>query len=296
MSPLLLFPDFAIIALGFLLRRHWMQAEAWATIERLVYYVLFPCLLFHSVASSSFSLGSVGAFALGAPAIMGVCFVLGGLGKAWSSMGRIDFASGLQIAYRFNSYIGLALASRLGGQAAVANMAILLAIAVPLANVLAVGSMSQQRMLNSMLDMLKNPLIVGTLLGVAVKLLGLPVPEPVMLTLGRLAQAAVALGLMAVGSGLVFSGLRGHWGISLWWLALKLGVSPVLALCYAHWVGLGLAQTQVLLVFAALPSASSAYILATRMGGNGPLVACLISLSTVLSALSIPLVFMVPAF
>ncbi|MGQ0689524.1 MAG: AEC family transporter [Limnobacter sp.] len=291
MSPLLLFPDFAIIALGYLLRRFWMAPAAWVTIEKLVYFVLFPCLLFFSVVSSNFDLNTVGAFALGGPAVIFTAFVLGWLGLLFSNMGRVDFASGLQTAYRFNSYIGLALASRLGGQSAVANIAILLALGVPLCNVLAVGTMSKGGRLSAFVDILKNPLIIGTCLGIAAKLMGVQVPEPVMLTLERLAQAAVSLGLLAVGAGLVFSGLKGNWPVSVWWLFVKLLVSPLVAVLYAHFTGLGQEQTMVLLVFSAIPSASSAYILAARMGGNAPLVACLISMSTVGAAITLPLVF-----
>ncbi|WP_275271501.1 AEC family transporter [Limnobacter sp. P1] len=291
MSPLLLFPDFSIIALGYLLRRFWMAPSAWVTIEKLVYFVLFPCLLFFSVVSSNFDLHTVGAFALGGPAVIFTAFVLGWLGLLFSNMGRVDFASGLQTAYRFNSYIGLALASRLGGQSAVANIAILLALGVPLCNVLAVGTMSKGGRLSAFVDILKNPLIIGTCLGIAAKLMGVQVPEPVMLTLERLAQAAVSLGLLAVGAGLVFSGLKGNWPVSVWWLFVKLLVSPLVAVLYAHFTGLGQEQTMVLLVFSAIPSASSAYILAARMGGNAPLVACLISMSTVGAAITLPLVF-----
>ncbi|WP_414675983.1 AEC family transporter [Limnobacter sp.] len=291
MSPLLLFPDFAIIALGYLLRRFWMAPSAWVTIEKLVYFVLFPCLLFFSVATSNFDVNTVGAFALGGPAVIFTAFLLGWSGLLFSNMGRVDFASGLQTAYRFNSYIGLALASRLGGQSAVANIAILLALGVPLCNVLAVGTMSKGGRLSAFVDILKNPLIIGTCLGIAAKLMGVQVPEPVMLTLERLAQAAVSLGLLAVGAGLVFSGLKGNWPVSVWWLFVKLLVSPLVAVLYAHFTGLGQEQTMVLLVFSAIPSASSAYILAARMGGNAPLVACLISMSTVGAAITLPLVF-----
>jgi malonate transporter and related proteins len=291
LSPLLLFPDFAIIALGSLLRRFWMAPSAWVTIEKLVYFVLFPCLLFFSVATSNFDVNTVGAFALGGPAVIFTAFLLGWSGLLFSNMGRVDFASGLQTAYRFNSYIGLALASRLGGQSAVANIAILLALGVPLCNVLAVGTMSKGGRLSAFVDILKNPLIIGTCLGIAAKLMGVQVPEPVMLTLERLAQAAVSLGLLAVGAGLVFSGLKGNWPVSVWWLFVKLLVSPLVAVLYAHFTGLGQEQTMVLLVFSAIPSASSAYILAARMGGNAPLVACLISMSTVGAAITLPLVF-----
>ncbi len=268
-----------------------MAPAAWVTIEKLVYFVLFPCLLFFSVVSSNFDLNTVGAFALGGPAVIFTAFVLGWLGLLFSNMGRVDFASGLQTAYRFNSYIGLALASRLGGQSAVANIAILLALGVPLCNILAVGTMSKGGRLSAFVDILKNPLIIGTCLGIAAKLMGVQVPEPVMLTLERLAQAAVSLGLLAVGAGLVFSGLKGNWPVSVWWLFVKLLVSPLVAVLYAHFTGLGQEQTMVLLVFSAIPSASSAYILAARMGGNAPLVACLISMSTVGAAITLPLVF-----
>jgi len=268
-----------------------MAPAAWVTIEKLVYFVLFPCLLFFSVVSSNFNVNTVGAFALGGPAVITCAFALGWVGLLFSKMGRVDFASGLQTAYRFNSYIGLALASRLGGQSAVANIAILLALGVPLCNVLAVGSMSKSGRLGAFLDILKNPLIIGTTLGIVAKLMGVQVPEPLMLTLERLAQAAVSLGLLAVGAGLVFSGLKGNWGVSVWWLTIKLIISPLVAVLYAHFTNLPSEQATVLLVFSAIPSASSAYILAARMGGNAPLVACLISMSTVGAAVTLPLVF-----
>lgn len=268
-----------------------MAPAAWVTIEKLVYFVLFPCLLFFSVVSSNFNVNTVGSFALGGPTIVFASFLLGWLGLLVSKMGRVDFASGLQTAYRFNSYIGLALASRLGGQSAVANIAILLALCVPLCNVLAVGTMSKGGRFTAFLEILKNPLIIGTSLGIAAKLLGIQVPEPMMQTLERLAQAAVSLGLLAVGSGLVFSGLKGNWAVSIWWLTVKLVAAPLVAVLYSHFMNLPEQQALVLLVFSAIPSASSAYILAARMGGNAPLVACLISMSTVGAAITLPLVF-----
>lgn len=291
MSPLLLFPDFALIALGYLLRRYWLGAPHWVTVEKLVYYVLFPCLLFFSVASSPLGLESVGYFALGSPAIIFATFLLGWAVRPLTKMSRIDLAAGAQTAYRFNTYIGLALASRLAGQEGVANLAILVALGVPLCNVLAVGTMSRGKKSVILFEIAKNPLIIGTSLGIIAKLAGIQVPEPVMLSLERLAQAAVSLGLLAVGAGLVFSGLRGHILPSIWWLSIKLFISPLLAIGYAYVFELSTLQAQVLLVFCSIPSASSAYILASRMGGNAALVACLISLSTVFAAISIPFVF-----
>ncbi|MDX1670358.1 MAG: AEC family transporter [Limnobacter sp.] len=293
MSPLLLFPDFALIALGYALRRLWMPASAWVSIEKLVYFVLFPCLLFFSVATSEFSVAQAGWFALGAPALIVSSFALGWLVRPFTSLSKIDFTSGLQTAYRFNTYIALALVSRLGGQEAVAALAVLVALGVPLCNILAVGSMSQNRLSGTLGEMAKNPLIIGTSLGIVAKLLNLPFWEPLLLSLERLSQAAVSLGLLAVGSGLIFNGLRGNWVPASWWLGMKLIIGPILAFGYAQWFDFSVLQTQVIVAFAAIPSASSAYILTTRMGGNGSLVACLISLSTVLAAATIPAIFWV---
>lgn len=268
-----------------------MPAAAWVSIEKLVYFVLFPCLLFFSVASSQFSISSVGSFALGAPALILCSFVLGWLVRPLTTLSKIDMASGLQTAYRFNTYIGLALVSRLGGQEAVANFAVLVALGVPLCNVLAVGSMSHGQIRGVVKEILSNPLILGTSLGIVANTTGLAIPEPIMLSLERLSQAAVSLGLLAVGSGLIFNGLRGNWLPASWWLTIKLIIGPLLAYAYASWFNLPTAHTQVLIAFASIPSASSAYILASRMGGNAAMVACLISLSTVLAAFTIPWVF-----
>lgn len=278
-----------MIALGFLLRRFWLPASAWVTIEKLVYFVLFPCLLFYSVVNSNFSVSDIGGYALSSPIVIICAFALGWLVKPFTPLTRVDFAAGLQTAYRFNTYIGLALASRLAGQEGVAAFALLVALGVPLCNVLAVSTMSKGAPLRIAKEVVSNPLIIGTVLGIVVKLTNLAIPEPALLAIGRLSNAAVALGLLAVGAGLVFQGIRGHAVPSAFWLIIKLLISPLIALGYARWAGFNDIQTQALFVFAAIPSASSAYILASRMGANAGLVACLISFSTVGAAFTIPL-------
>jgi malonate transporter len=64
---------------------------------------------------------------------------------------------------------------------------------------------------------------------------------------------------------------------------------PLCAWALAQAWGLNEVQTTVLLVFSALPTASSAYVLTARMGFDGPYVAGLVTLSTLAAALSLPL-------
>jgi malonate transporter and related proteins len=70
---------------------------------------------------------------------------------------------------------------------------------------------------------------------------------------------------------------------------VKLLAVPALAWGLALWLDLQGVHLASALILAALPSASSAYILAVRMGGDGPLVATTVGLATIASALTLPL-------
>ena len=128
-----------------------------------------------------------------------------------------------------------------------------------------------------MKGLLQNPLLLATSAGILFNLAGLQVPELAGAILARLGNSSIALGLIMVGAGLRLSGLHEAKGISAWFLAVKLLALPALAYGLGRWIGLTGLQLQIAVMFCALPTASSAYVLATRMGGNGPVVAFLIS-------------------
>jgi predicted permease len=138
-------------------------------------------------------------------------------------------------------------------------------------------------------EMARNPLLMATASGMAFNFAGLQIPEIVGATLSRMANASIAVGLIAVGAGLRLSGLSEAKGMALYFTAVKLLALPAIALTLGRWMGLPALQLQIVVMFAALPTASSAYVLAARMGGNGPFVAFLISGGTVLSAFTLPI-------
>ena len=284
----LLFPDFALILLGFLLMRHadW-GTQFWSGLEKLVYYFLFPALLFSTTSRTAFDFGNTGKM-LQAALIATVCAVaLGWLAKPLFRSGPMLFESGVQTAFRFNSYMALAIASRLSGEQGTSLMALIIGFAVPLCNMAAVHALVHKSG-GLLRELAKNPLLIATAAGMAFNLLGLHLPEIVGATLSRMANASLALGLIAVGAGLRLSGLHEAKGIAAYFLAVKLLALPAIGLALGSWLALPPLQLQVLVTFCALPTASSAYVLAARMGGNGPFVAFLISASTVLSVLTLP--------
>ena len=167
-------------------------------------------------------------------------------------------------------------------------MALIIGFSVPICNAAAVHALTHKNG-GLLKELAQNPLLVGTACGVLFNLLGLHLPEVVGATLSRLGNASIALGLIMVGAGLRLSGLHEAKGLASYFIAVKLLALPAIAYGLGRWLGLPPLQLQIVVMFAALPTASSAYVLAARMGGNGPFVAFLISSGTLLSIVTLPL-------
>lgn len=289
-TALLLLPDFALILLGAAIRR-WMALgeHFWLGLEKLVYFVLFPALLINALLRTRLDLAA--ALPLLATAYLAMIggMALGLVPRLLSRVPALTFASVFQCGYRFNSYIGLAAAGLLFGDAGIATMGLIVGAAVPLANLASVWMLARHGQVGLGRELIRNPLILATLTGFLLNLSGLEPPAPLLALLGRLADASIALGLIAVGAALRLHHVPGVQGVAFWFLAVKLLALPVLALAVGAWLGLSGLNYQVVVLFAALPTASSAYILAVRMGGDGRSVAWLISVSTLASMVTLPM-------
>src|SRR5690606_18961092 len=199
----LLFPDLALIAIGQLLLRSGIWSRGfWQELEKMIYFLLFPALLFNTILRTN--LGSAGALpavtvALGAIA---VGIALGFAARPLLRPLPLQFASGVQCAFRFNSYIMLALAQRFAGEPGLALAAIVMGVAVPILNVAAVWPLARTANSGLARELARNPLILATLAGLAGNFAGLSLPEPIGATIGRLGSASLALGLLAAGAGL----------------------------------------------------------------------------------------------
>lgn len=287
---LLLAPDALLILCGFLLCRHTaLNRPVWDGVERLVYYLLFPALLFGSIVRTPLRMDT--SLALGGA---GMAVVLAGAALAyglrlWSATDPLRHASGAQVAFRFNTYVALAVSERLLGAEGLAGIALIVALCVPLANVAAVWPLARQGGQGYLVELLRNPLILATASGLLANLLGLRLPDMLGLTLHRIGLAALPLGLMAVGAGLRLGAIRADPRLALALLAIRHAALPALGLLLGHLLQLPQPQRLLLLAFAAMPTASSAYVLAVRMGGDGGFVAGLVTLSTLLGMLSLPL-------
>nr|WP_090446321.1 AEC family transporter [Pseudomonas benzenivorans] len=288
---LALWPLFALIVAGYYLRRWEFPNEAfWPGAERLNYFILFPALLFSSLATAPLDNPALPRLALA---------VMLGLGLAWLALlllrrlrgwpaGR--FGAFSQGALRFNTYLGLAAVGSLFGQAGLTLAALMLALLVPTVNVLSVWSLTAERGVSArslLLPILKNPLILACLGGALINLAGLGLPGGSGRLLGLLAAASLPLGLLCVGAALKPERLGGEIPALAWNSVLRLLGMPLLAWAVAYGLRLPALESGVLVLFFALPTAPTAYVLTRQLGGDSQLMAGIITLQTLLAAASL---------
>jgi len=290
----LLFPDFSLILIGYLICRFTpLNRPVWTQVEQLVYFLFFPVLLFHSIIKSPLDISAAGNL-VGAGWALG----LGGIALAYSvpywpglksHVALRQHAASAQIAFRFNSFIGLALAERLAGPQGLQVLALLIGVSVPLMNVGAVWPMARHAERGFLSELVRNPLIIGTVGGLIANLAGFSIPAWAEPTVSRIGGASLTLGLMAAGAGMQLSALNHAKLLGVAVLLIRHVLMPMLALGLCLLFGLNAVQSTILLMFSALPTASSCYVLAARMGYDGAYVAALVTVSTVLGMVSLPL-------
>lgn len=290
-TTLALLPDFLLILLGYALRRGLHLGDHfWNGMEKLVYFVFFPALLFNALARANLDWATAAPLLFTGLLIMLAGMALGGMARWLFAMSPVSFASQFQCAFRFNTYIGLAVAAKLHGAPGLAAMGLLTGAMVPPANIAAVGMLARHGGASLWSELAKNPLVISTLAGLLWNLSGLVLPLPAAQLLGRLADAAITLGLLAVGAALRLDHLPGGgYGSATWFLSVKLLLLPLVAVGLGRWLNLDAMYYDIALIFAALPTASSAFILARRMGGDGGSVAWLISAGTLAAMVTLPL-------
>lgn len=291
-----LLAPFLMIAVGFALRRTAFLSQAfWPQAERLCYFVLLPSLFLHGLATAK--LDGVPVFALAGTLVVSILLVAA-LVVALRPRLAIDgpgFTSLFQGAVRFNNYVGVSLAISMFGAQGLALAALCNAAIVPTVNVLCVlvfARFGHVRMSGRgvVRQLAVNPLILSCLLGVAIHALSIPLPPGVEPTLRAFGSASLPLGLLCVGAALEFGSARA-------WLkpiaassVVKFALMPLVTALIAKGFGLtGQALTTALL-FQALPTASSAYILSRQLGGDAPLMAGITAAQTVIAFAAMPAV------
>ncbi|WP_428604163.1 AEC family transporter [Sedimenticola sp.] len=301
-----LIPVMAIILLGMLLRRAPLFTdESWHGFENLCYFVLFPALLIKTLATAKIASTELLLFsAMVLFAIFGMSLLLllcQPLMRRWLGIDGPAFTSLFQGATRWHGFIALSIVGLLYGDEGVAYMAIIMAVIIPPLNVINVSVLARFTdgpggLQDVLRKLLRNPFIIACFIGATLNLTGIGLPSQIFSLFDILGGGALGLGLLTVGAGLHFSLVLDHLLLVSFGAAIRLLGMPLLMFTGAWLFGIDGVPRTVAVIAAAVPTASTSYILARQMGGDAPLMANLITVQVVAAALSLPMMIWLAGF
>jgi malonate transporter and related proteins len=294
-----LLPVFLLIVLGFILKRTLMRLETqWHGLERLTYYVLFPMLLIQTLVKADLTrvpvAGVGGALLLSALVMSLLCLALRPA-LARLAVDGPAFTSIFQGAVRWQTYVALSVSANLYGDAGLALASVAMVAIIPLVNVFSVAVLAhyaapeRQSVRTIVMTVVKNPLIWACTIGLALNVLHLPLPKIWHEVADALGRSSLAIGLLVTGAGLHLEGLLRPRVSAAVGVFLKLILMPVMGIALALWFGLSGTNLVIVAACSAVPASSSSYVLARQMGGDAPLLAQIITLQTILAAITMPL-------
>ena len=297
---LALAPIALLIAIGTWLNRSRFVADTfWAQAERLGYYVLLPALFLHGLATAKLDGVPVQGMILVLVVSTVSVAVLLVASRPMLKGNDAAFTSVFQGGVRFNNYVGVSIVAGLFGAQGIALAAVANAAIVPTVNILCVlvfaryGAGARMSLGKIARQLALNPLVLACFGGIVLQVLGLGLPvviEPVIKALG---QASLPLGLLCVGAALEPGSVRSWIRPVACSSLVKFLIMPLVTLSACHVFGLDGKAAIAAVLFQALPTASSSYIMARQLGGDAPLMAGIVASQTLLAAVTLPIAALV---
>lgn len=288
-------PVFAMIALGWGLKwRAFLNDDGWRAVERLTYFAFYPAFLIPAVWRADFAGGAAGPVALGTVAAAMVVAGLTVLARPALRISDPAFTSVFQGVIRWNGFVFLPVAGAVFGPTGLGIAAVAFGVLAPALNVVCVlvltrwgaGQGGGWRLALS--SLLRNPIIWACGIGAALNLSGVPKPELVMGVFDLMGPGAIALGLITAGAGLSFRYVASQPWLMLAVTVIKLIILPVGMYWFTGVLGGDRMAQGLALLAGASPGAAASYVMARQMGGDAPLMAGVVALTTVVSAFTIP--------
>jgi predicted permease len=292
-----LFPVFALILSGSLLKRYGLTNDVFLqTADKLTYYIFFPLLLFWKIGNSSTALFSNSGLY---KAVICSVLIVYGLSTAFIILFKVaDYQAGSfsQSCYRFNSYIGVAIVLSALGEEGIQHFGILIGMIIPIINVLCVSTLiwfsgNKTLLANRMGQILKgvvsNPLILACLSGILYANLAQGFPPFIESTLQLCSFVALPLAMLSIGAALSLAGIRDHFKLSMIASIFKLLVLPGIGFLLLTAFGVTGSTFKVGLIYFSLPTSPALYILSSQLNSDTQLASATIALSTILSFFSL---------
>lgn len=294
-------PVFLVIGLGAALRATGFLSESFFRgMNRLVFWVALPVLLFHKIAVAEFRGGPAMkvfvVLAAGAAVCIAAAYLLALLLKVpWTARGAYA-----QAAFRGNlAYVGLpVILYAVGGGGEIEAIAVLaLAPLVPLYQlaavlVLLVHAEGPRRPSVGQVagKTAGNPLLVACVLGGGFAWMGWALPDWADRSCGAVGQMALPLALLAIGASLTPDRVKGSLLHSISVSAVKVALAPAAGYVVAVWLGISGDALKIAMIYLACPTAVASYVMAEQLGGDDALAGSAVVISTLMALVSLSLV------
>ena len=292
-------PIFLIIITGYLLSVTRVVGESvWSAIEHICFYLLFPFLIIRTLSRADLGdLPILDFMTVLMVAILGMSALLiltqALVWRRHPESGP-SFTSIFQGTTRFHGFVAIAIIGPLYGDDGVTLGALALSIMVPLLNTITVIVLSIYGRSDTPPEfaavgrkILTNPLILACGAGLAFNWLG--IPDILFSTIDIIGDGGLGLALLAVGAGMRFGQAAQHKMLLTIGVLTRLIGMPTIVIAMSWLVGLeGLPRT-VAIIAGAVPTASSAYVMARKMGGDAALMSSIVTFQVMAAFFTLPL-------
>lgn len=289
-----LIPIFLLILTGFSFKKiNFPSAEFWKNADKLTYFVLMPALLIFKLSTAN--LDNLNAIDFVITGILGIVFVLviSIIIKFKMNTSGASFTSVVQGAIRFNTYVFLGLIAAILGDEGIALSALLITFAIPIINVICITVFAiyvndtKATFMGMIKSIVKNPLIVACVIGGSINYFDFYMPIIAIKFLEILSASALPLGLLSIGFALDLNSIKEAKLELVVSSVLKLVVMPIAMFFIGKLFALDSFLLTILIIFAAMPTASSSFILARQLGGDTKLMASIITFETLFSLFTV---------
>jgi hypothetical protein len=298
-----LFPVFALLLFGHLLKRFGLTHDAFLkTADKLIYYIFFPVLLFWKIgATVSDRIGDPGLYKAAICAVVSI-YILSSLYIKIFRVPAYQAGSFSQSCYRFNTYFGMAVMLNALGEDGARQFSILIGLIIPIINILAVSTLSwysekkvtlPQRMGLTAKALISNPLIIACIGGIVYwKLIG-GFPVFIDNTFRLASFVTLPLALFSIGGALTLSSMKDHFKLSLVACVFKLVILPLIGYLFLNAFNATGISFKVGMIYFTLPTSTALYILSSQLSSDTQLASAAIALSTLLSVISLSVALLI---
>ena len=293
-------PQAVYLIVGIMLKRfNVISEEEVKRFTKVIFVMLYPFLMFDNLYGKS--LGEHFSLPLIIYACTSLLVIIACIWWAVCRFEKDNYNRGAMIQAMFRSNIvlmGLPVATYIFGKGNVATVAVLLMVVVPIYNVIAVvifedfrgGKVSWKSIIHGVLT---NPLIVGGIAAIIVLVLGIEMPENLLVPIRALSDATTPVAMVLLGASLKISGIKQDKRKVLACVSVKLIVVPIFGIGGAVLFGLRGVELLAIALMYATPTALASFAMASSMGGNDELTGETVVFSTMMSCLTLPVILFV---